>query len=270
MRFIIFLTPIFCDGSNRLWRQRLLPSQCSLWRHKQTLVSVIRPLAGGKCRTFRRVTERYRFNGYLCYHCVFCVRVFCILGMGITIQCGIHYITTIRRIKFGPPIKLWRGSWFHVESWPQVLILSRIVTPSHDSSLNCGLGWGLQFNVEFWPGFWFHIQFRSQVLFLRWIVTPSHDSTLKLDLALISHFNVEIWPVVTIQREILPVELRLKRVWNIQQRYQNSIAKEGHNSKKNPLNIDPWPVWITPHSRSPPPQMIYYIVELPPGGCFTI
>ena len=77
--FIIFLTPISCDGSNRLWRQRLLPSPCSLWRHKQTLVGVIRPLASGKCRTFRRVTERYRFHRYLCFHGIFCVRVFCIL-----------------------------------------------------------------------------------------------------------------------------------------------------------------------------------------------
>ena len=56
--FIIFLTPISCDGSNRLWRQRLLPSPCFLWRHKQSLVGVIRPLAGGKCRRFRRVTRR--------------------------------------------------------------------------------------------------------------------------------------------------------------------------------------------------------------------
>ena len=79
MPFIIFLTPVSCDGSNRLWRQRLLLSPCSLWRHKQTLIGVIRPLAGGKCRTFRRVIERYRFHRYLCFHCVFCVRVFCIL-----------------------------------------------------------------------------------------------------------------------------------------------------------------------------------------------
>ena len=35
--FIIFLTPASCNGSNRLWRQRLLLSPCSLWRHKQTL-----------------------------------------------------------------------------------------------------------------------------------------------------------------------------------------------------------------------------------------
>ena len=46
---------------------------------KQTLVSVIRPLAGGKCRRFPWATERYRFHRYLCFHCIFCVLVFCIL-----------------------------------------------------------------------------------------------------------------------------------------------------------------------------------------------
>ena len=76
LSFIIFLTPVSCDGSNRLWRQRLLLSPCSLWRPKQTLIGVIRPLTGGKCRAFRRVIERYRFHRYLCFHCVFCVRVF--------------------------------------------------------------------------------------------------------------------------------------------------------------------------------------------------
>ena len=74
--FIIFLTPVSCDGSNRLWRQRLLLSPCSLWRFKQTLIGIIRPLAGVKCRTFRRVIERYLFHQYLCFHCVFCVRFF--------------------------------------------------------------------------------------------------------------------------------------------------------------------------------------------------
>ena len=38
LSFIIFLTPVSCDSSNRLWRQRLLLSPCSLWRHKQTLI----------------------------------------------------------------------------------------------------------------------------------------------------------------------------------------------------------------------------------------
>ena len=63
--FIIFITPVSWDGSNRLWRQRLLLSPCSLWRHKQMLFSVIRPLTGGKCRTFRRVIARFYFHRYL-------------------------------------------------------------------------------------------------------------------------------------------------------------------------------------------------------------
>ena len=74
--FIIFLTPVSFDCSNRLWRQRLLISPCSLWRHKQTLFGVIGPLTGGKCRTFCRVIERFCFHRYLCFHCIFCVRVF--------------------------------------------------------------------------------------------------------------------------------------------------------------------------------------------------
>ena len=77
--FIIFLTLVSCDGSNRLWRQRLLLSPGCLWRHKQTLFGVMRPLSGGNCQTFRRVIERYRYDRYLCFHCVFCVRVFCTL-----------------------------------------------------------------------------------------------------------------------------------------------------------------------------------------------
>ena len=74
--FIISLTPASCDGSNRLWRQRLSLSPCSLWRHKQTLFGVIRPLTGGKCRTFRRVIERFCFHRYLCFYCIFWVGFF--------------------------------------------------------------------------------------------------------------------------------------------------------------------------------------------------
>ena len=77
--FIIFLTPVFCDCSNHPWRQRLLLTPSSLCRHQHTLYGVIRPQAGGKCGTFRRVIERYRFHRYLCFHCVFCMRIFCIL-----------------------------------------------------------------------------------------------------------------------------------------------------------------------------------------------
>ena len=77
--FIIFLTPVSCNGSNCLWCQQLLLSPCSLWHHKQTLFGVIPPLAGGKCRTFRWVIEQYRFHRYLYFHCVFFVRFFFIL-----------------------------------------------------------------------------------------------------------------------------------------------------------------------------------------------
>ena len=77
--FIIFLTPVSCNGSNCLWLQRLLLSPCSLWRHKQMLFGVIRPLTGGKCRKFPSVIEWFCFYRYLCFHCIFCVRVFCIL-----------------------------------------------------------------------------------------------------------------------------------------------------------------------------------------------
>ena len=51
--FTIFSTPVSCDGSIRLWRQRLLLSPLPLWRHKHTLFGVIRPLTCGKSRTFR-------------------------------------------------------------------------------------------------------------------------------------------------------------------------------------------------------------------------
>ena len=104
---IIFLTPVSCDGSKRLLRQRLLPSPCSLWRHKQTLVGVIRPLVGGKCQTFRRVTEQYRFYRYLCFHFIFCVRVFCILfctnRMTISCQNCIHSNSTLIKKKVDLP-----------------------------------------------------------------------------------------------------------------------------------------------------------------------
>ena len=79
---IIFSTPVSCDGSNcplAFTLVAIADSPCSLWRHKQNLFSVIWLQAGRKCRTFRRVIDRYHFHRYLCFHCVFCVRVFCIL-----------------------------------------------------------------------------------------------------------------------------------------------------------------------------------------------
>ena len=114
-------------------------------------------------------------------------------------------------------------SWFHVELWPLVWIQRWIVTPTHESTLNCDLGLGSQFNVEFWP--WVIIQ--------HGILTRGHNSTWNFDPG--SQFNVEFWPVyISSIRGIVTQE-----GVEIQQRDQNSTAKEGHNSTKNPLNIHP-------------------------------
>ena len=78
LSLIIFLTAVSCDDSNRLCRQHLLLSPSSLWRHKQTLFGVIRPLTGGKRRTFRLVIEWFFCHRYLCFNCIFCVLIFCI------------------------------------------------------------------------------------------------------------------------------------------------------------------------------------------------
>ena len=43
----IYLTPVSCDGSNHLWRQRLLLSPCSLW-HCYTRVTPWFLLGGGR------------------------------------------------------------------------------------------------------------------------------------------------------------------------------------------------------------------------------
>ena len=50
--FIIVLTSVSCDGSNRLWRQRFLLSPRSPRRHEQTLICVIWPLTGGNAERF--------------------------------------------------------------------------------------------------------------------------------------------------------------------------------------------------------------------------
>ena len=78
------------------------------------------------------------------------------------------------------------GSWFHVEVRPQVSIQRWIVTPSHDSTLNCHLVLGSQFNVEFWP----------RVIIQRGILTRGYNSTWNSDPS----------------TYLLPVELRLKKV----------------------------------------------------------
>ena len=163
---------------------------------------------------------------------------------------GVIVLRPLWRIKFGPPLNCDLGSCFHVELWPQVLIPRWILTPSHDSTLNCDPGFGSHFNVEFWPGViiqrrilirgynstlnydprsWFNVKLLPEVWIQRWIVTPIHDSTLNSDLELGSKFNVEFWPGVIIQRGtltwghnltsnsepsayLLCVELRLKKV----------------------------------------------------------
>ena len=52
-------------------------------------------------------------------------------------------------------------------------------------------------------------------------------------------FNVEFWPVYISSIRGIATQEGVK----IQQRDQNSTAKEGHNSTKNPLNIDPGSVF---------------------------
>ena len=54
-----------------------------------------------------------------------------------------------------------------------------------------------------------------------------------------SQFNVEFWLVYISSTRVIATQEGVK----IQQRDQNSTAKEGHNSTKNPLNIDPGSVF---------------------------
>ena len=119
------------------------------------------------------------------------------------------------------------AAWFHVEVRPQVSIQRWIVTPSHDSTLNYHLVLWSQFNVEIWP----------RVIIQRGIPTQGHNSTWNFDPGL--QFNVEFWPVYISSTRGIATQEGVK----IQQRDQNSTAKEGHNSTKNPLNIDPGSVF---------------------------
>ena len=51
LRCILFLTPVSCISSNRKFTSGdngCYYQPCYLWRHKQTLSGVIRPVAGGK------------------------------------------------------------------------------------------------------------------------------------------------------------------------------------------------------------------------------
>ena len=45
----------------------------------KTLFGVIRPLAGGKCRKFLRVTACFWFHRYICFHCLFLRSAFLLL-----------------------------------------------------------------------------------------------------------------------------------------------------------------------------------------------
>ena len=108
-----------------------------------------------------------------------------------------------------------------------------IVTAGHDSTLNCDPGsW---FHVEFWPQvkLWSGIGITIQC----GILTRGHKSTWNFDP--VSQFNVEFWPVYISSTRGIATQEGVR----IQQRDQNSTAKEGHNSTQNPLNIYPGSVF---------------------------
>ena len=91
-------------------------------------------------------------------------------------------------------IPRWIVTRIKISRWilTRVMIPRWIVTPGLDSTLNCDpklncdLGLGSQFNVEFWPG----------VIIQRGILTQGHNSTWNSD------------PCIY----LLPVELRLQKV----------------------------------------------------------
>ena len=194
------------------------------------------------------------------------------------------------------------GSWFNVEFWPGVIIPRWIVTPDHSSTLKCDPGsWfhikllpGWKFHVEIRSGSWFHVEKLPRVLILHWnmtlglnytlncdpeswlnvelwpglgitiqcwILTRGHNSTWKFDPG--SQFNVEFWPVYISSTRGIATQDGVK----IQQRDQNSTNKEGQNSTKNPLNIDPGSVFnrgvkILSYTGSNPINRFFYIIHL--------
>ena len=149
------------------------------------------------------------------------------------------------------------GSWFHVELLPgsrfHVEIRSRVmiprwkVTPGLDSTLNITLGLNSTLNcdpeswlnVELWPGLGsqFNMEFWPGVIIQHGILTRGQHSMWNFDPG--SQFNVEFWSVYISSTRGIATQDGVK----IQQRDQNSTAKEGHNSTKNPLNIDPGSVF---------------------------
>ena len=108
-----------------------------------------------------------------------------------------------------------------------------IVTPGHGSTLNCDPG--SLFHVELWPQLKFWPWIRITIQF--GILTRGHSSTWIFDPG--SQFSVEFWPAYISSTRGIATQEGVR----IQQRDQNSTAKEGHNSTKNPLNIDPGSVF---------------------------
>ena len=76
-------------------------------------------------------------------------------------------------------------------------------------TLNCDLGLGSQFNLEFWP----------EVLIQRGILTRGQNSTWNFEPG--SQLNVEFWPVYISSTRGITTQEGVK----IQQRDQNSTAK---------------------------------------------
>ena len=89
------------------------------------------------------------------------------------------------------------------------------------------------------PESWFNFKLSPciGITIQRGILTQGHNSTWNFDPGL--QFNVEFWPVYISSTRGIATQEGVK----IQQRDQNSTAKEGHNSTKNPLNIDPGSVF---------------------------
>ena len=123
--------------------------------------------------------------------------------------------------------------------WSRVLIPRWSKTPGLNSTLNCD------------PESWFNFKLSPciGITIQRGILTKGHNSTWNFDPGL--QFNVKFWPVYISSTRGIATQEGVK----IQQRDQNSTAKEGHNSTKNPLNIDPgsvfnWGVKIVSYTGS--------------------
>ena len=150
------------------------------------------------------------------------------------------------------------GSELNVELWPRILIQRCIVVQDHNSTLNCDpaiiqcciLTPCNESTLNYDPG-------SKTRLIPRWIIALSHASTINCNPRSRSPFNKGFWPGVTFQRgnltrgsysiwnsypfaylqllEFLPKKMSK---FNSVLKIQNSTAKEGHNSTKNPLNVD--------------------------------